>query len=213
MSKNWEDLTIALAGVFQAAALVEQLAKTGYIPQESFSCSIKSLLEQNPSTTVSVFGGIDQLQLGFKVLSDLLHHHRNHEYPDSLRYVLGILHLQKKVKSNKDILNIIGSRIKQAGAQAEHFNSTHENVISNLASIYTDTISSFRFRIQVVGDINFLQQQRIANQIRALLFAGIRAATLWRQLGGNRLQLLLSRKLLSAEADRLMQIAVDEGRG
>lgn len=213
MSKKWNELTIALAGVFQAAALVEQLAKTGYIPQDAFRCSIESLLEQNPSTTESVFGGIEQLQLGFKVLSDLLHHHRNREYPDSLRYVLGILHLQKKLKNNKDVLNIVGNRIKQAGDQAQHFSPTHDNVIANLASVYTDTISSFRFRIQVVGDINFLQQQRIANQIRALLFAGIRAATLWRQLGGNRLQLLLSRKQLSAEADSLLQDAVNKARG
>ncbi len=205
MNKHWEDQTIALSGVFQAAALVEQLAKTGYIPQEPLRCCIDSLLEQNPSTTESVYGGINNLELGFKVLSDLLHHHRNRDYPDCLRYVLGILHLQKKLKSRGEMLDIIGSRIKLAADQARHFSSTHDNVVANLATIYTDTISSFRFRIQVVGDYNYLQQQRIANQIRTLLFAGIRSATLWRQLGGNRFQLLMSRKRLSSEADKLLR--------
>lgn len=205
MSKNWEDQTIALAGVFQAAALVEQLAKTGYIPQEPLRCSVESLFQQNPANIAEVYGGADQLELGFKVLSDLLHHHRNRDYPECLRYVLGILHLQKKLKARGDMMNIVGSRIKQAVNQASHFTSTHDNVIANLASIYTDTISTFRFRIQVVGDFNYLQQQRTANQIRALLFAGIRSATLWRQLGGNRFQLLISRKRLSAEADRLLK--------
>lgn len=208
MSKSFEEQTIALAGVFQAAALVEQLAKTGYIPQEPLRCAIESLFQQNPPSTLAVYGDLPQLELGFKVLSDLLHHHRNRDYPDCLRYVLGILHLQKKLRARGDMMKVIGSRIKQAADQAEHFSSTHDNVLSNLASIYTETISSFRFRIQVVGDYNYLQQQRIANQIRCLLFAGIRSATLWRQLGGNRLQLLLSRRKLSQEADRLLRQAL-----
>ena len=207
MSNKLEDQTIALAGVFQAAALVEQMARTGYIPPQALECSAESLLRLDAPSTEAVFGGTESLALGFKVMSDLLHHHRNSDYPDSLRYVLGILHLQKKLKGRSEMLDVIGSRLGQAAEQAEHFSPTHDNVIANLAGIYTDTLSSFRFRIQVVGDMNYLQQQRIANQIRVLLFGGIRAATLWRQLGGNRFQLLMSRKRISAEADQLLRAA------
>lgn len=55
-----------------------------------------------------------------------------------------------------------------------------------------------------MGDYNYLQQARIANQIRALLLAAIRSATLWRQVGGSRWQLLLQRKILTHEVDRLL---------
>ena len=41
-----------------------------------------------------------------------------------------------------------------------------------------------------------LQQPNNAAKIRALLLTGIRAARLWRQLGGHRWQLLFSRRKL-----------------
>lgn len=206
MSKNWNDITIALAGVFQAAALVEQLAKTGFVPSDAQAVSIQSLLNLNPNSTLDVFGNkIKGLELGLKVMSDLLHHHQNREYPDTLRYVLGIIHLQKKLQGRKDLQEIIGTRLSQSQHQSEHFGVSHENVLGNLADIYSDTISTFKFRIQVMGDYSYLQQARVANQVRALLFAGIRASTLWRQLGGNRLQVIFWRKRLAKEADRLIQ--------
>ncbi len=207
MSKNWNDITLALAGVFQAAALVEQLAKTGYIPSDAQSVSVSSLLEQNPDSTLAVYGGnSDGLELGLKVMSDLLHHHQNRDYPDTLRYVLGILHLQKKMMGRKDMLETIGSGLEQSARQAEHFGITHENVLASIGSLYSDTISTFKFRIQVNGDFSYLQQTRVANQVRALLFAGIRSATLWRQVGGKRLQVILSRKRLSATADEILKL-------
>ena len=39
----------------------------------------------------------------------------------------------------------------------------------------------------------FLQQEATAAKVRALLFAGIRSARLWRQLGGRRWHLLTKR--------------------
>ncbi len=80
---------------------------------------------------------------------------------------------------------------------------THENVIAGLADIYTDTISTFSFRIQVMGEYQFLQQTRIANQIRTLLFAGVRSAVLWRQLGGNRLKAIYQRTAILETARSL----------
>ncbi len=201
---KWQPITIALAGVFQAAALVEQIAKTGYLPSDPYRASIESLFVVNPDSVAAVFGDLTDLELGLRTLNTLLQQHRAKEHSHTLRYVLGVLHLQKKLSRQKDMLDIIGSRLKQAEQQAEHFSSTHDNVVANLAGIYTDTISTFRFRIQVMGDYNYLQQPRIANQVRALLFAGIRAATLWRQVGGNRLQVVLQRKRLSQAAERLL---------
>jgi len=207
LSKNWNDITLALAGVFQAAALVEQLAKTGYIPSEPQLASVGSLLEQSPTSTLSVYGGdTKNLELGLKVMSDILHHHQNRDYPDTLRYVLGILHLQKKMMKRKDMLELIGTRLEQSARQAEHFGITHENVLSNIGSLYSDTISTFKFRIQVTGDFSYLQQTRVANQVRALLFAGIRSATLWRQVGGKRTHVIFGRKRLSSTADEILKL-------
>jgi high frequency lysogenization protein len=62
--------------------------------------------------------------------------------------------------------------------------------------MYQDTLSKLSFRIQVHGDSRFLQQPQVANQVRAILMSGIRAAMLWRQLGGKRWHLIFKRKAL-----------------
>jgi len=204
MSKNLRETTLALAGVMQAAILVEQVAKTGYLPPEAYKCSIESLFDLNPVSTLAVYGGDPQnLRIGLEALRDVLG--SQHKHQDAMRYALGALHLQKKLAGRKDMLNAIALRIGQAASQAEHFSSTHENVIGNLGSLYSDTISTFSFRIQVMGDYNYLQQTRIASQIRALLLASIRSAMLWRQLGGNRWQLLLQRKAIAKCAEELLR--------
>ncbi len=204
MSKNLQDITLALAGVVQAAILVEQVAKTGQVPQDAYKCSIQSVFDLNPATTLDVYGGTARdLRIGLEALRDMLG--GQHKHQEATRYALGALHLQKKLSGRRDMLNTIATRISQAASQAEHFSSTHDNVIGNLGQIYSETISTFRFRIQVMGDYNYLQQPRIASQIRALLLAAIRSAMLWRQLGGNRWQLLLQRKALAAEVDKLLR--------
>ncbi|AMX02531.1 high frequency lysogenization protein HflD [Microbulbifer thermotolerans] len=203
MSK-WRDQALALAGIFQFATLVERLAKTGTAPQSQLETGVYSLFQQNPESAEAVFGGADKLLPGLKAARQLLQSRQHPEYTDCLRYVLSILYLQRQLAKKRELLSIIGSRLEKARIQAEHFSLTHENVFSNLAGIYSDTLSTFRFRIQVLGDFNYLQQQRIANQIRAMLFAGVRAATLWRQLGGSRLHLLFQRKKLLTATNALI---------
>jgi len=204
VSKNYKEITLALAGIVQATRLVEQVAKTGYVQADAYKCSIESLLDLNPSNTLAVYGGdVQNLRLGLETLRDILK--GQHKHQDALRYALGALHLQKNLAKNNNMLNVLGSRLTQAAQQAEHFSSTHENVIGNLGGLYSDTISTFRFRIQVMGDQSFLSQPRIAHQIRALLLAAIRSTTLWRQLGGNRWQLLLQRKTIANTVDELLR--------
>lgn len=205
MSKNWQDITLALAGVFQATALVDQVARTGQVPTDAYKCSIESILDLNPENTLAVYGGsIENLRTGLEIMRELLRP-GSQSHRETLRYGLGVLHLQKKLAGRRDMLNVIGSRIEQAAQQVQHFSSTHDNVIANLGTLYTETLSTFRFRIQVNGDYNYLQQQRIANQIRALLLASVRSAILWRQLGGNRLQLLFNRKDIAQQVDNLLR--------
>lgn len=197
MEKSWQKNAIALAGLLQACNLVEQLAKTGYLKTDEFEVLIKSLFEQNPDTVESVYGGLHNLATGFELLVELLDNPRAQQNADLLRYVLGILHLQKKLSKRSEVLNIIGSRLDKATTQIEHFGFTHDNVIANIAEIYSDTISKFQYRIQVTGEYAYLQQERVANQIRALLLAAIRSATLWRQCGGKRWHLLFYRSQLA----------------
>lgn len=206
MSGRYEEQAIAMAGVFQAAALVEQLAKSGQAPADPLAVSMGSLFNQNPASALDVFG--DQLanvDLGLRAMHELFTLKQSRNYPDSLRYVLGILHLQTKLSRRRDMLEVIGKRLNQSAHQVEHFGISHENIMASVAAIYSDTLSTFAFRIQVSGDFNYLKQPRVANQVRALLLAGIRAATLWRQVGGSRLQVIFRRRRLAENALQLIK--------
>ena len=160
MEKSWHNHVIALAGIFQACKAVEQLAKTGYLKSDIFETSVRSLFETDPKTVESVFGDIPKLEEGFEVLTDALENHRNMRNRDILRYALGVLHLQKMLSKRSEVLYVISNRLEKAKEQSEHFGITHDNVIANIAEIYTDTISKFNFRIQVTGEFNYLLNPR-----------------------------------------------------
>lgn len=195
-SKPTKEQVIALAGIFQACQLVETLAKTGSIPNDRFEIAINSLFQTNPENTLSVFGSLDNLQLGFESMQELITLQSKAQNSDTIRYVIGVSHLSKKLIRNKKMLAEIATRLDQVNAQADHFSPTHPNVSANLAQVYLDTISTFRHRVQVSGNPSYLRQDNIAEKIRCLLFAAIRASVLWLQLGGKRHHIIFHRKTI-----------------
>lgn len=204
MNQTQEQL-VALAAVFQAAALVDKLAKTGQASTPGISCLLGALLERNPDSTLQVYGGDDlNLRDGYRALANALERNPANLQRDPLKYALALLALERQLAKRDDMLEIIGKRLDTIEQQVGHFSITHENVIAACGALYQDTISTFRLRIQVQGDMRFLQQAGNAAKIRAILLTGIRSARLWRQLGGRRWQLVLSRNKLLKELQPLL---------
>lgn len=204
MSPLQEQL-IALGAVFEAAALVDRIARTGQAPTAQLGCMLGSLLVRNPDTTQQIYGGDDlNLREGYRVLVGALERDSSSLQREPLRYALAMIGLERQLAKRDDMMQIIGSRLDQIQQQVEHFGITHENVVASFGGLYQDTLSTFRQRIQVQGDMRHLQQPDNAAKIRALLLSGIRSARLWRQLGGHRWQMVISRrKLLDALYPRL----------
>ncbi|WP_166362980.1 high frequency lysogenization protein HflD [Pseudomonas akapageensis] len=205
MSPLQEQL-IALGGVFQAAVLVDRIAKTGQISEASLGCMLGSLLVRDPKNTLEVFGGDDlNLRDGYRALVSALERDPNTLQREPLRYALSMLGLERQLAKRGEMLDMIGKRLPQIQSQVEHFGLVHENVIAASGALYQDTLSTLRQRIQVHGDMRQLQQPSNASKIRALLLAGIRSARLWRQLGGHRWQLVVSRRKLLRELYPMMR--------
>lgn len=195
-----EEQALALAGLFEAAIQVDKLARTGKSSEGPVSCMIQSLFERSPDSAIDVYGGSHhQLRNGLQALASMLQRDTASLQRDALRYAMNLVALERQLDKREDMLELLGQRLNQAEQQMGHFGVLHDNVMASLGSTYQDTISTLRLRIQVHGDMRYLQQPDTANKIRALLLSGIRSARLWRQLGGHRWQLLLSRrKLLDA---------------
>lgn len=205
MTPTQEQL-VALAAVFQATTLVDKIARTGQSSEADMSCLLGSLLVRDPKSTLDVYGGDDlNLREGYKALVSALERNPASLQREPLRYALALLGLERNLAKRDDLLQIMGSRLDQIQQQVDHFGLTHENVAASCGALYQDTISTFRQRIQVQGDMRFLQQASNAAKIRALLLTGIRSARLWRQLGGHRWQLVFSRGKLLKELYPLLR--------
>ena len=203
MQHSTREQIAALAGVFQAAVLVERLAKTGQISEASLEPSIQSIFVTSPQNVSEVYGGYDKLTEGRRVLKGVLARDTHAVQGDIIRYALAMVHLEKKLKGQPEMLSTIGQRVERAKDQVTHFGLLHENVLSSLGSLYLDTISTFKTRIQVTGEQQYLQIPANAIKIRTILLAGIRSAMLWRQTGGSRWQLFFARKKLLDALNRL----------
>ena len=190
---------IALAGLFQSAAMVEQLATQGNVPEEGFETVVASTLNLDPESIEDIYNGqvncLPGLSLGFAQLQLVFDSNKSSQ-PETLRYVLGLINLQGRLSKNNEMMSIMRTRLEQLVENKSHFDITHERMIASLASIYEDTLSSFNFRIQVTGNQLHLENQHNVNKIRAMLLAGVRSALLWRQIGGKRWHLILNRKQL-----------------
>jgi high frequency lysogenization protein len=202
--KNINDRTLALAGVFQSAWLVDQVSRTGKVPQSEYETIIGSLFEFSPVNTEAVFGSHYEIRRGLQTLVEQLESREETRNLYIMRYAIGLLILERKLGAKPAMLQKIGNDLENAGHQIRHFGLTHENVIARLADIYSHTISTLTPRIMVSGENSYLQVQDNANKVRALLLAGIRAAVLWRQCGGNRWQLFFQRKKYLQQAKRLL---------
>ncbi|MBT4520778.1 MAG: high frequency lysogenization protein HflD [Halieaceae bacterium] len=195
-----EQQTIALAGVTQCARLVDQISKTGSFPLDFLESSIHSLFEFEPEKTDEIYGGVAGVKLGLQNLSSILANHQPGEASDVVRYVFGILHLERKFSSNPSMMALIHSRLQHAKFRSEHFAGHVNEVCHSVSGIYQDTLSTLKFRIKVSGSPEHLQNPQNADIIRALLLAGVRSAHLWRQLGGRRWTLLFQRKQILKHA-------------
>ena len=191
------NITLALAGVFQAARLVDEVATTGTLSNDYYQAILGSIFKLESDSVEDVYGGKRHLTLGLRTLQELLQLDQANELMPTLRYTLSMLGLERNLAGNTKMLTTIRERIKSTQSQVDYFSLTDERVLANLASLYQDTISTFNTRIKVNGNPVHLKNPEVTNQVRALLLGGIRSAFLWHQLGGRRWRLFFSLSRMS----------------
>jgi high frequency lysogenization protein len=196
--------TIALAGIAQAAALVQQLATTGAADPTAMEASIASVLKIDSGSVIDVYGNLAGIKLGLEQLNVQMTGYKIVN-PEQARYSASLVFLENQLSGRKDLLKLIQIGITKAQAQSEHFGLLHENVLANLGEVYQSTISTLQPRIMVNGEQEYLSRPDVANKIRACLLAGIRSAILWKQCGGTRWKFLFFRKKIQAELQILLK--------
>lgn len=198
---NYQDITIALAGVCQAVSLVDELATMGQCGD--MKPTLQSLFITQPENTLAVFGGsVANLRKGLFTLRDELTNPDEH----TSRYWLSLIALQMKLSKRPDVKAELAQRIARLPEQLRYYDDDIQSsgFIKVLSGIYSDLISPLSKPIRILGMEDILQQPEMQARIRALLLAGLRAAVLWQQVGGSRWRLLFSRKKIIATIDQFL---------
>ncbi|UCB56166.1 MAG: high frequency lysogenization protein HflD [Thiotrichales bacterium] len=205
MKHSKRELALALAGVFQAATLVKQIANTGMANSAVIESSLETLFKFDADSVDEVYGGVAGVSAGIREMNRQFSSTKSERDIDITRYVISMLALEKKLSGNREMLDQIGRTLENIKSGLDYFSLMHENTILKIGQLYKDTISQLSPRIIVSGEQTHLSNENNASRIRALLLAGLRSAILWRQCGGSRLSVLFNRKRYETESTLLLR--------
>ena len=196
MNSTIRDRTIALAGMFQAVKLVQQTAQGQRRDAAATTVSISSILNTDPDSAIDVFGDNQALIPGLEIVLGQMGDDSKQRDMALTGYVITLMHLERKLARQPDLMQKLGSGIDRIKEEIDSVEESDSGIVAALADLYKETVSTLQPRIMVKGDESVLRNAESKKMIRALLLAGMRAAVLWRQCGGNRIRLIFQRKQL-----------------
>lgn len=186
--------TLALAGIFQAAQQVELLALSGSCDNVAFDCSLNSIFSFDAASTEDVFGDMAGLHCGFSALVAYLGGGNDHSGKNIAYYALSMLKIAKRLDSDPVLAGKLLQSLQTMETRSRDFDLGKSSLIARIDGLYQSSISGLQPRIMVRGEQTHLRNNDNAGRIRSMLFAGIRSAVLWHQLGGSKWKLLWRRK-------------------
>lgn len=199
-----KERTMALAGIFQATELVRQAANHGTWSGYAADTCLDSLLAIETDSVDEIYGSASSLRPGAETLISVLQGDRN--YMESLGYAVSIMQLENNFRKKPQMQTRIGLDLQSISTLDEglELHEIRDLQAQRIAELYTKTISTLSPRIVINGRPQHLQVDRTVNWIRTLLFAGLRSAVLWRQMGGGRFSLMFGRKKMLEQAQALL---------
>jgi len=198
--------TLAVAGVLQAAQLVHESAH-GAKPQENlFRASVHSLFVFRPGDAAEVYGGLQGVTGGLECMAEI-HRQGLSRRPDELRYGAEMMRVERHLSRYGEMLPVLRKRLETIRQREDFAEQPLTALCSDVNLVYLDTLSKLDHRIHLQGGKRYLGDSQVQAQIRTLLMAGVRSVMLWRQLGGNVLNLFWQRQKMLQTAQRLLHKA------
>jgi len=194
-----KDRALALAGLLQAVQLVQQMAQTGQAEAKPLAACIDSLFRFDAESPEAVFDGAGKLESGLQRLVGQLEGGAGRD-AGLTRMAMTVLHLERRFMRQHGAVESVHSGLEDIGRQHAHWGPTHPTVLARLGELYAKELSPIGPRVLVQGNPVYLGQPDLVGEVRATLLAAIRAAVLWRQLGGSYWDFALSRRALTNSA-------------
>lgn len=201
-----ENKCVALSALFMATEQIDTIAYQGNSNQHDVRTLIDSLFINDADDSAGIYGELDKLRNGFSKTATMLGN--DGQQADSLeimRYVISLIHLETQLRKNPDMGEQLIIELEAIKHRHSDKDILDPIILEELGELYQNTISALGPRIMIKGEQAYLEEPASVAKIRALLLSGIRAAVLWKQSGGNRFTLLLNRKALIVEAEKLLK--------
>lgn len=190
-----KDRALALAGLLQAVHLVQQMAQSGQAESRPLGACIDSLFRFDAESPEAVFDGAAKLDVGLVRLVNQLEGGAGRDAAVT-RMAMTVLHLERRFSGNSAAMEAVHNGLKDIARQRDHWGPTHPTVLARLGELYAKELSPIGPRVLVQGNPVYLGQPDLVGEVRATLLAAVRAAVLWRQLGGSYWDFLFGRRAL-----------------
>lgn len=187
------DQTIALAGLYQALALTQSVARDGDMSDSCLPATLESVLKIDTQDYLDVYGMAQNLRLGLRMLSETAVNRNDASTIERTRHAVSLMHLESQLQADTKATSALGDDIRAIATLYDAQNTPVQELARDLGRMYQAHISPLGPKVIVKGNPDFLSADEYASMIRALLLAAIRAIALWRHAQGKRWSLLLGR--------------------
>lgn len=199
-----KERALALAALLQALEAVTRLARQGQVPVELAEPLVASVFRIDAASTEAVYGGAEQLRPGLQLLAAHAAGQPGSNAPLA-RMGMNVLQVERSLASKPQMLRGLGQGIEDLAKASGQLPMLDQARLSGLGELYAQTISKLAPRVMVQGEPAVLSRSDVVLQIRALLMAAVRAAVLWRQLGGSYWDFFLRRGAIAESARRWLR--------
>ena len=198
----FDDRVLALGALLVALSQVRRIAETGQSDTATLQLALDSVFRLDAADTAAAVGGVDAVRPGLRLLRDYLAGTNKDEALGKL--AMAVMQLERRFVADAAMTERVRTGLRALQGPVERLGSPHHDVVAGLASLYADTISHLRPRVMVQGNPHYLGQAGVVAEIRALLLAALRAAVLWRQMGGSLWDFLFRRRDMAAAIDKFL---------
>ncbi len=198
-----KDRMIALAGLLQAIEQVQLMANQGQAQTTPLDTCIGSLFAFDAADSESIYGNRHNLKPGLKRLLQQLDGGIGRD-DGMTRIALNMLHLERQFNRNPAVMSEVHTELEKIKNGLGERSLTHPDILATLGQLYAEKVSPLGPKIMVQGNPVYLAQNQVVAEVRAALLAGLRAAVLWRQMGGTYWDFFFSRSKM-AQATRKLQ--------
>lgn len=185
---NHPDAVLALAAFSQATQLASHIALTGQCDEPAFAVLVDAIYSIDSPSTAALYPSAT-VRIGLHSLSQLLNPTAQKMTPAPWHYLWKLNAFVKRLQHQPALLKRLHARLQQAIQQRAFFQQDLERSQAALSELYGWLMQEIPMSFQIKGKAQHLHQPHNIIRIRVLLLAGIRAAVLWRQLGGTLWQL------------------------